>query len=184
MNLLFFVGILGIFVSAICIIIRAFRKDLLKPPLIAFGISGLLMLGSLGVARFGGIYNEHYAIHYIYAYSLALEKFKSDKHHYPQSLDVLFAQGYVDKKFSGLRYAVEPISACDGYYFIYNCAGNNFTLYAKPLKNQPTFFLDQTGSIRLSDAHGAMVTVPIFAKTAQPSSPTYKDFTRKRSHRF
>jgi hypothetical protein len=183
LNLLFIIGVIGAFVSAIMFIVRVFKRVWAQPPLIALGAFLLLALATLAIARFGGAYDEDYAIYSTYTYSLALDKFKNKTSNYPPDLDTLFVKGYIDKKLSGLRCATSPNAADNSYYFVYKPQGDNFTLYAKSLKMKPTFFVDQTGSIRLNDAYGKIVTIPAQQTPNKTSSSIY-DSTHKQPRGF
>jgi len=152
-------------------------------PLIVFGISWLLALIMFGAACFSGKYDEQYAVYHTYAYYSALEKFKNDKHYYPPDLVTLLTQGYMDKKLSGLCYAVGPASASGGYYFVYRCLGDDFALYAKPLKNKATFFVDKTGSVRAVDADEAIAAGSSHPKDRHPVLPL-RNAARKPYLRF
>jgi len=157
MNLIFIIAVLGAVVFTFWIMILALQKELTKLPLIICGTFWLLALLTFSIELFGGKYEEQYAIYHTYVYSLALEKFRNEKNNYPPDLVTLFKKGYMDKKLSSLRYAIDPASARDSYYFVYTNLGDDFTLYAKSLKMKPTFFVDKTGLIRFNNVYGKIV---------------------------
>ena len=175
MNLFFIIVLVGVFVSTCWISILALQKELSKISLIICGIFWLLALGTLAIECFSGKYDEQYAIYHVYMYSLALEQFKNNKHEYPLDLAILFTQGYMDKKLSGLRYATDPAKAYDRYYFVYTRLYGDFALYAKSLKMKPTFFVDKTGSIRVDNARGKIITEPFMTKGTNRVMPKHSD---------
>jgi hypothetical protein len=183
MHLFFIIGVIGAFVSTFWIIILALQKELTRLPLIICGILWILALGTFCMELFGGKYDEQYAIYHTYIYFQALERFKNDKHYYPPDLATLFTKGYMDKKLSKLRYATDFVSARGSYYFVYKRAGDNFTLYAKSVKIKPTFFVDQTGSIRLDNARGVVITKPFAAQRTNLLLPQ-KSVAGTKYHRF